>query len=283
MHIPMKFLLVFTLTLMTSANFDEITSAQHAPNTITFDNQSGEFAIVKLVGPTKTAVEVPNGQERTVHVETGDYFLLGRYGTNAEEYKYTKGDPFKVSQPLGQYSAITITLHKVIEGNYRAEPVSGDEFEKTRILAQTPETKPLNSLFEENEKIVHWLENNGPYQGSQGMDKTDEYLLCLKQAFAQAKAGYLLGEGSAVEILNGIEQEKLGQVIVENYLGSGNKMAAAIDEAIQEMDKADEHFLQLKEALVQAQAGNLYGDGSASDILNGIRQEKLGQAIVGKI
>jgi len=64
--------------------------AQTPPNTITFDNQSGEF-------------------------------------------DYTKGDPFKVSQAPGQYSAITITLHKVVQGNYHAEPVSGNEFENTEL------------------------------------------------------------------------------------------------------------------------------------------------------
>jgi len=78
--------------------------AQTPPNTITFENQSGEVAVVKLVGPTKVAIEVPNGQERTVNVEAGDYYLLGRYGISPEQYKYTKGDPFEVTQSGRRYS-----------------------------------------------------------------------------------------------------------------------------------------------------------------------------------
>lgn len=140
MHNSMKLLLVFAITLMAFAYFDETTFAQNTPNTITFDNQSGEFAIVKLIGPTKTAVEVLSGQKRTVNVEAGDYYLLGRYGTQPERYKYTRGDPFNVSQPSGKYSAISITLHKVVDGNYNVRNVSKDEFEKTIALDKTPNT-----------------------------------------------------------------------------------------------------------------------------------------------
>jgi formylglycine-generating enzyme required for sulfatase activity len=103
------------------------------------------------MGPTKVAVEVPNGGEQTVHADAGEYFLLGRYGTNPQEYIYTKGDPFNVTQPVGQYSAITITLHKVIAGNYHAEPVSGKEFERTVVEAQTREPPKSNFLSEQDE------------------------------------------------------------------------------------------------------------------------------------
>ena len=117
-----------------------VSSAQTSPNTITFDNQSGEFAVVKLMGPTTVSVEVPNGQDRTVHVKPGDYYLLGRYGTQPNEYKYTKGEPFEVIQSGLQYSVITITLHKVVHGNYHARPVSGEEFEGAMVSSE--ETSP---------------------------------------------------------------------------------------------------------------------------------------------
>jgi len=125
----MKMIVVLSLTVFTFCLSHQDTYAQTVPNTITFDNQSGEFAIVKLMGPTKVAVEVPNGQERTVNVEAGDYYLLGRYGSTPEKYKYTKGDQFEVTQSGRQYSVITITLHKVLDGNYGTRPVSGEKFE----------------------------------------------------------------------------------------------------------------------------------------------------------
>lgn len=49
-----------------------ITQAGTAPNTITFDNQSGEAALVKVVGPLSQAVTVPNGHHATVHAAVGE-------------------------------------------------------------------------------------------------------------------------------------------------------------------------------------------------------------------
>lgn len=148
---PMKMLVVLSLTLFTFCLSHQDTYAESAPSTITFDNQSGEFAIVKLMGPTKVAVEVPNGQEQTVHVEAGDYYLLGRYGTRPEEYKYTKGDPFTVTQSGRQYSVITITLHKVVDGNYHAKPVSGNEFENAEAASMgdaNPSERDVKNEYE---------------------------------------------------------------------------------------------------------------------------------------
>lgn len=98
------------------------------PNTITFDNHSGETATVKLVGPTNQLVDVPKGQSITVNVAAGEYSILVRYGSS-NKYSYTKGDPFKVMQNDSQYSAITITLHKVVDGNYSTQPSSQKEFD----------------------------------------------------------------------------------------------------------------------------------------------------------
>lgn len=103
--------------------------ASDSPNTITFENQSGELALVKLVGPTVMAVEVPDNGSRTVHVPAGEYYLLVRYGSISQGYHYTKGSAFSVVQTATQYSIITITLHTVINGNYAAQPTTKNEFD----------------------------------------------------------------------------------------------------------------------------------------------------------
>ena len=107
--------------------------AQGNPNTVTFDNKSGEFGLVKLVGPSSLIVEVPPGKKSTVNVAAGEYYILVRYGSKPEDYKYSKGEKFHVSQTSTKYSAITITLHKVVGGNYETNPVSGEEFDSIQI------------------------------------------------------------------------------------------------------------------------------------------------------
>ena len=100
--------------------------------TITFDNQSGQLALVKVVGPSSRQVSVPNNQRRTVKVVGGSYYILTRYGSKKEDYTYSKGDRFNVTQTRTRYSIITITLHKVVDGNYSSEPIDAEEFEKNR-------------------------------------------------------------------------------------------------------------------------------------------------------
>ena len=106
--------------------------AQDNPNTITFDNKSGESALVKLIGPTGQTVEVPNGESRTVNSAAGEYYMLTRYGSTPKQYKYSRGDPFTVDQTESEYSIITITLHPVIGGNYATHPISSKEFDNTQ-------------------------------------------------------------------------------------------------------------------------------------------------------
>jgi hypothetical protein len=50
------------------------------PNTVTFENQSGQDALVKLVGPTRGVVPVANGSRAGIHVDAGVYYILVRYG-----------------------------------------------------------------------------------------------------------------------------------------------------------------------------------------------------------
>jgi hypothetical protein len=47
-----------------------------------------------------------------------------------KRYSYSKGDPFDLSVPTGQYVNATITLHKVVSGNYSTKPVDESEFDQ---------------------------------------------------------------------------------------------------------------------------------------------------------
>jgi hypothetical protein len=94
---------------------------------ITFINASGEKCLVKLVGPTSVFVDVPNATQRAIAVRGGTYYILTRYG-EAGHFRYTRGDPFDVTETPYSVSDISITLHKVVGGNYRTKPDSGRDF-----------------------------------------------------------------------------------------------------------------------------------------------------------
>lgn len=113
-------------------------------NTVTFDNQSGQPAIVKLVGPTPREVEVPVGQMRTVAASAGQYHIKTRYGT-PDRYRYTKGDEFVVKDTATTRSRITITLHKVVDGNYDSDPICAEDFEASETLGNAKVTSPASS------------------------------------------------------------------------------------------------------------------------------------------
>ena len=143
------------------------TEAKSQRNIIKFDNQSGELALVKVVGTIPKIVEVPNGQKRSVNVAAGEYYILVRYGDSPEQYRYSKGDTFTIRQTSTQYSIMTITLHKVIGGNYAINPASAQEFDKTIATDQT--TKPDKALVLRVQKKLHELGYNpGPIDGILG-------------------------------------------------------------------------------------------------------------------
>lgn len=96
--------------------------------TITFDNRSGEPASVRVIGPSKPTADVPNGEHRTVVVKGGQYYILVRYGLSSQ-FRYARGDPFRVTRTATQYSVITITLHPVLNGNYGSQPITAKEFD----------------------------------------------------------------------------------------------------------------------------------------------------------
>ena len=108
--------------------------AQKYFNTITLVNDSGENAFVKVVGPMELQVEVPKKKNVSVNVSAGTYYILVRYGNNPRNYSYTKGDPFKINQTEKEYTAITITLNKTIQGNYNSNPSTSEEFNKVENI-----------------------------------------------------------------------------------------------------------------------------------------------------
>jgi hypothetical protein len=111
-----------------------------AQSKVVFDNQSGEQALVKLVGPTQTEVDVPNGAKVGADAAAGRYAIKVRYGTPGN-YHYAKGQEFEVKETATTRSETTITLHKVVAGNYETEPISGTEFNAGR----PPSTRPKQS------------------------------------------------------------------------------------------------------------------------------------------
>jgi hypothetical protein len=125
-----RLLALVGLVFLTGSVTSSHSHAQTPRATITFDNQSGEVALVKVIGPTSRQTEVPNGQKRTVTVAGGQYYIVTRYGTSPDKYSYSKGDPFKVTQTSTQHSVITITLHQVVDGNYHSDPISAAEFDR---------------------------------------------------------------------------------------------------------------------------------------------------------
>jgi len=112
------------LSLSTLLAFVITASAQ---NSVSFDNQSGEPALVKLIGPTPKDIEVPDGTKQAVQALAGKYFIKVRYGFQGK-YHYTKGQEFTVDETATTTSDITITLHKVVNGNYDSSPINEQEF-----------------------------------------------------------------------------------------------------------------------------------------------------------
>ena len=104
-------------------------AAQSTPNKIIFDNQSGQNAVVKLIGSTKLVVKVPKQRKKTVHVAAGDYTILVRYGDSEKDFTYTKSDPFEVSQTEDHFSIITFTLYRTRGGDFNVSSISPEEFE----------------------------------------------------------------------------------------------------------------------------------------------------------
>jgi tetratricopeptide (TPR) repeat protein len=131
-------------TFFTIFLFAWIVSAS-AQNTVSFDNQSGEPALVKLIGPTSSEIEVPDGTKQSVQASAGKYFIKVRYGVQGK-YRYTKGQEFTVDETATTKSTITITLHKVVNGNYGSSPITEREFGVGDLVTQQGTAAEVKSV-----------------------------------------------------------------------------------------------------------------------------------------
>src|ERR1035438_4506962 len=110
------------------------TAAAQYHSSITLENGAGETAFVKLVGPSGRTVSVPRNENRTESsIAPGRYYIVVRYGDVEKDYTYMKGDPFDMEESGNQYSEMSITLYRVVDGNYNTRPSSKEEFEKGEI------------------------------------------------------------------------------------------------------------------------------------------------------
>lgn len=170
-------LLILTIGLTTS-------HAKDNPNVISFGNISGESAIVKLVGPTQIVFNVPNQMNRLVKAAPGEYYILVRYGESPEQYKYTKGETFTISETSKNYPTISIILHKVEEGKYDTHPISTHPTSEHEFNSAIPDTmeKGLNktSISTVQKKLKELGYNPGPIDGLWG-NKTEAALRAFQK------------------------------------------------------------------------------------------------------
>ena len=104
--------------------------AQDSKSTLTFLNATGRDAFVKLAGPNRVFLDVPNGGSAKTTVRAGVYSFVVSLCDSKSPCVYAKGDSFAVEESLTEYSVIEITLHGVVNGNYQERPINRDEFEK---------------------------------------------------------------------------------------------------------------------------------------------------------
>jgi hypothetical protein len=109
------------------------------PNTLRFDNKSGSDAVVRVFdeasGKRVAEVKIPDGRMQGTSISAGRYYIVAKYAPMKGENKkagvtYAKGDPFDMKPPPGKILTTTITLHRVVNGNYSSVPTTENEFEK---------------------------------------------------------------------------------------------------------------------------------------------------------
>jgi hypothetical protein len=111
------------------------------PASITFKNQSGQTALVRVKGPTPHEITIPDGTDRKAHVAGGNYYFTARYGTpkkskKPSDYTYGRGEKVTIQDRRvregnavrREFSSTQVTLHKVINGNFKIAPISANEF-----------------------------------------------------------------------------------------------------------------------------------------------------------
>jgi hypothetical protein len=95
-------------------------------NVVSFQNQSGTDAVVRLVGPSAKSFTVQDGQKFGAHVAAGGYYLLVCFGKSSSEYLFYKSEPFAVTENSDQHSDVQITLRRPKADN----PKAREEFYK---------------------------------------------------------------------------------------------------------------------------------------------------------
>jgi hypothetical protein len=135
-------------------------------NQIIFQNQSGQSALVKLIGPSSHVVSVPNGESRSVAVDSGEYYFITQYGKSPNQYSYRRSDKFTVNAAPGQVARVSITLHTVPGGNFSTRGSSAAEFnaaagqESRGGVRRTdiPTSKPTSPGASSEADLTYWKE-----------------------------------------------------------------------------------------------------------------------------
>ncbi len=127
-------LTIIIFILWSTAFLVSLSQAKKPSHTLTIQNDSGQFVLVKIVGPTRAVLKVPLDQKKKAHLVSGKYYILVRFGFAPKEYIYTKGEAFTLTQEEDRFSHTSITLHRVVAGIENPHGVSGKEFEKFTIL-----------------------------------------------------------------------------------------------------------------------------------------------------
>ena len=128
-RVTKRYVPILILILWSTACLVSHSQAKKPSNTLTIQNDSGQFAVVKIVGPTRAVMKIPLDQKKKAHVTPGEYYILVRFGFAPKEYIYTKGKLFTLTQEQDRLSHTRITLHRVIPGIENPYEVSGEEFE----------------------------------------------------------------------------------------------------------------------------------------------------------
>ena len=116
------------LLLIVAVQFPVVCLASER-NSLTLINHSGSNALVKLVGPSRRTVDIPNGSSKTVNIAGGNYKIYVRYGMTGH-YRFTRGEAFSIDETAFSYTRASLTLHGVANGNYRTEGSSENEFNR---------------------------------------------------------------------------------------------------------------------------------------------------------
>jgi len=128
-----RYVTIILIILWSAVSLVSPSQAKKPSHTLTIQNDSGQFVLVKIVGPTRAVLKVPLDRKKKVHLASGEYYILVRFGFAPKEYIYTKGEPFSLTQKQDLFSHTRITLHRIIPGIENPHEVSGEEFEKFTI------------------------------------------------------------------------------------------------------------------------------------------------------